>query len=49
MSRFEDMKNREIAKELNLSIKTVEAHISKALRSLKIDLKDYSRFAQTKK
>jgi RNA polymerase sigma-70 factor, ECF subfamily len=41
MSRFEDRKNREIAEELNLSIKTVEAHISKALRSLKVDLKDY--------
>jgi RNA polymerase sigma-70 factor (ECF subfamily) len=41
MSRFEDKKNREIADELNLSIKTVEAHISKALRSLKTDLKDY--------
>ena len=41
MSRFEDRKNREIAEELNLSIKTVEAHISKALRSLKADLKDY--------
>jgi len=41
MSRFEDKKNREIAEELNLSIKTVEAHISKAIRSLKTDLKDY--------
>ncbi|MCK9641157.1 MAG: RNA polymerase sigma-70 factor [Prolixibacteraceae bacterium] len=41
MSRFEDKKNREIAEELNLSIKTIEAHISKALRSLKTDLKDY--------
>lgn len=41
MSRFEDKKNREIAEELNLSIKTVEAQISKALRSLKSDLKDY--------
>lgn len=41
MSRFEDKKNREIAEELNLSIKTVEAQISKALRSLKADLKDY--------
>jgi RNA polymerase sigma-70 factor (ECF subfamily) len=41
MSRFEDKKNREIAEELNLSIKTVEAQISKALRSLKDDLKDY--------
>ncbi len=41
LSRFEDRKNKEIAEELNLSIKTVEAHISKALRSLKTDLKDY--------
>lgn len=41
MSRFADKKNREIAEELNLSIKTVEAQISKALRSLKSDLKDY--------
>jgi len=41
MSRFEDKKNKEIAEELNLSIKTVEAQISKALRSLKTDLKDY--------
>jgi RNA polymerase sigma-70 factor (ECF subfamily) len=41
LSRFEDRKNKEIAEELNLSIKTVEAHISKALRSLKADLKDY--------
>ena len=41
MSRFEDKKNREIAEELNLSIKTVEGQISKALRSLKTDLKEY--------
>lgn len=41
MSRFEDGKNREIAEKLNLSIKTVEAQISKALRSLKTDLKDF--------
>ena len=41
MSRFEDKKNREIAETLNLSIKTVEAQITKALRSLKADLKDY--------
>lgn len=41
MSRFDDKKNKEIAEELNLSIKTVEAQISKALRSLRNDLKDY--------
>lgn len=41
MSRFEDKKNKEIAEELNLSVKTVEAQISKALRTLKTDLKNY--------
>jgi len=41
MSRFEDKKNREIAEELNLSVKTIEGQISKALRSLKKDLKEY--------
>lgn len=40
-SRFENKKNREIAEEMKLSIKTVEAHISKVLRVLKADLKDY--------
>ncbi len=40
-SRFEDKKNREIADELNISVKTVEAHISKALKLLKTDLKEY--------
>ena len=41
MSRFEDKKNREIAEELNISIKTVEAQISKALKTLRISLKEY--------
>jgi len=41
MSRFEDKKNREIAEELGISIKTVEAQITKAMRFLKNDLKDY--------
>ena len=40
-SRFEDKKNREIAEELGIGIKTVEAHISKALRILRTDLKEY--------
>lgn len=31
LSRFEGKKNREIADELNISLKTVEAHITKAL------------------
>ena len=40
-SRFEDKKNREIAEELEISIKTVEAHISKSLKVLRTELKDY--------
>ena len=41
MSRFEDKKNREIAEELGLSIKTIEAQISKAMHILKEELKEY--------
>lgn len=41
MSRFEDRKNKEIAEELNISIKTVEAHLTKALKLLRSDLKEY--------
>jgi len=40
-SRYEDKKNREIADELGISIKTVEAHISKALQHLRKELKEY--------
>jgi RNA polymerase sigma-70 factor (ECF subfamily) len=40
-SRFEEKKNREIADELGLSIKTVEAHISKSLKLLRQELKDF--------
>lgn len=36
MSRFEEMKYAEIAESLNISIKTVENHISKALKMLKM-------------
>ena len=35
MNRFEGKKNREIAAELNLSIRTVETQISKALKQLR--------------
>ena len=41
MSRYEEKKNREIAEELNISIKAVEANITRALKMLKTDL---SRF-----
>ncbi len=35
LSRFEGMKNKEIAIELNVSLKTVEAHMAKALSQLR--------------
>ena len=35
MSRFENRKNQEIADELGVALKTVEAHISRALRQLR--------------
>jgi len=37
-SRVDGKRNREIADELNLSIRTVETQISKALKSLKDNL-----------
>lgn len=40
-SRFENKTNREIAAELGISIKTVEFHISKALKLFRLRLKDY--------
>ncbi|SET04789.1 RNA polymerase sigma-70 factor, ECF subfamily [Draconibacterium orientale] len=41
MSRFEELKNREIAEQLGISQKTVEAHLTKALKILRKELKDY--------
>lgn len=38
MSRFEEMKYAEIARELNLSVKTVEVQIGKALKILRAKL-----------
>lgn len=35
MSRFEELSNKEIADKLNISVRTVENHISKALRYLR--------------
>ncbi|MDP2888512.1 MAG: RNA polymerase sigma-70 factor [Bacteroidota bacterium] len=41
LSRFEELSYREIADRQGISIKTVEARISKALRILRVELKDY--------
>ena len=44
MHRFEGKKYTEIAEEQQISVKTVEAHISKALKILRVELKDYLPF-----
>lgn len=41
LSRFEELHYKEIAEKLSVSIKTVEARITKTLRILRQDLKDY--------
>ncbi|MCB9283865.1 MAG: RNA polymerase sigma-70 factor [Lewinellaceae bacterium] len=41
MSRFQDMKYKDIAAQLDISEKTVEAHMSKALKTLREELKEY--------
>lgn len=40
LSRFEEMKYNDIAEKLGISVKTVEVHMSKALRILREELKD---------
>lgn len=41
LSRFDNYSNKEIAEKLNLSVKTIEYHVSKVLKELRISLKDY--------
>jgi RNA polymerase sigma-70 factor (ECF subfamily) len=43
MSRNKGMKNDEIAKKMNLSIRTVEKHIYQTLKILKVQLSDYKK------
>ena len=42
LSREKELTNKEIALQLLVSIKTVEAHMTKALQFLKKNLKEYS-------
>ncbi len=44
LCRFDDMKNKEVAEKLGISIKTVEAQMSKALKILKDELKEFLIF-----
>lgn len=41
MSRFENKTNKEIAENLQITVKGVEYHITKALKPLRENLKDY--------
>lgn len=44
LSREKDYTQNQIANELNISVKTVEAHISRALKSLRTSLKQFQSF-----
>jgi RNA polymerase sigma-70 factor (ECF subfamily) len=41
LSRFEGKMNKQIAEELNISIKSVEANMTRALKTLRANLADY--------
>lgn len=41
MSRYEDLKNKEIAEKLDISVKAVEANITRALSKLRENTKEY--------
>ena len=47
LSRFEDLKYREIADKLDISVKTVENQMGKALKLLRIKLADFLLLALT--
>lgn len=41
MSRIEDKSNKEIAQKMGITVKGVDYHVAKALKELRITLKDY--------
>ena len=45
LSRKRHLKNNEISEKLKISVKTVEAHITKSLKHLRVELKDFFVFA----
>jgi len=48
LSRFEGLKYREIAEKLSVSVKTVEADMTRTLRILRKNLSEYGKVPQTK-
>lgn len=44
MSRFEDMTHKDIAQKMGITVKGVEYHITKSLKILRSELKDYLTF-----
>jgi len=44
MSRIEGLKHKEISKELNISTKTVENHITKAIKHMRLYLREFLSF-----
>ena len=41
LSRMNGLKHEEIATQMNISVYTVQNHITTAIRKLKVELKDY--------
>ena len=44
LSRIEGFKHKEISKELDISTKTIENHITKALKHMRLHLRDFLTF-----